>query len=64
MAVVVGLQDSHVHWYGLELGSGPLTPLDHPAFGGTKTGTGAPTRRTCGFWLLGGSGGGGGRRSA
>ena len=25
--VVVGLQDLHLHWYGLEHGSGPPTPL-------------------------------------
>ena len=23
----MGLQDSHLHWYGLELGSGPAPPL-------------------------------------
>ena len=27
LVVVVGLQDLHLHWYGLELGSGPPTRL-------------------------------------
>ena len=26
VVVVVGLQDLHLHWYGLELGSGPSIP--------------------------------------
>ena len=27
MVVVLGLRDSQPHWYGLELGSGPSTPI-------------------------------------
>ena len=34
MVVVVGLQDVHLQWYGLEHGSGPTTPYGPPCFGG------------------------------
>ena len=38
--VVVGLQDLHLHWYGLELGSGPPTPqLTTTRRGGLGLGT-------------------------
>ena len=38
---VVGLQDLHLHWYGLEHGLGPPSPLLTIApLGGMKTGTG------------------------
>ena len=38
---MVGLQDLHLHWYGLVHGSGPSTPLLTTApLGDVKTGTG------------------------
>ena len=57
MVVVVGLQDVHLQWYGLEHGSGPTTPYGPPCFwggGGVKTGTGDQARNTRGFRRPGG----------
>ena len=67
VVVVVGLQESHLQWYGLELGSDPPSPLCPTMYqrlvvGGVKTGTGFPARKTRGFRQLDGRGGG--RRSA
>ena len=43
---VVGLHDCHLHWYGLEHGPGPSTPLLTTApWGEMKTGTGITTGR-------------------
>ena len=54
--VVVGLQDSHLRWYGLELGPAPLLWTTMP-LRGVKTGMGAPVRCICGFRLPDGPGG-------
>ena len=51
MVLVVGLQDVHLQWYGLEHGSGPTTPYGPPCFwggGGVKTGTGDQAQNTRG----------------
>ena len=58
----MGLQESRLQWYGLELGSDPPSPLCTTDWlWGVKTGTGFPTRKTRGFRQLDGRGGG--RRS-
>ena len=57
MVVVVGLQDVHLQWYGLEYGSGPTSPYGPLCFlggGGVKTGTGDQARNTRGFRRPGG----------
>ena len=45
--VVVGLQESHLQWYGLELRSDPPSPLCTTILQwGVKTGTDFPARKT------------------
>ena len=57
--VVVGLQESHLLWYGLELGLDPPSPLCTTVWSwGAKTGTGFPAGKTRGFRQLGGRGDG------
>ena len=53
--MVVGLQESHLQWYGLELGSDPPSPLCTTVWlWGVKTGTGFPARKSRGFRQLDG----------
>ena len=56
---MVGLQDLHLHWYGLELSSDPRTPLLTTVllWGGVKTDTGVCSGNTCSFPRSGGRGG-------
>ena len=62
VVVVVGRQESHLLWYGRELGSDPPSPLCTAGWSwGVKTGMGFLAGKTCCFWRLGGRGDG--RRS-
>ena len=54
--MVVGLQDLHLHWYGLEHGSGPPTPLltsapSGEAIGGDDNGHGYHQCFLAAVWL-------------
>ena len=53
--MVVGRQESHLLWHGLELGSDPPSPLCTTGWSwGVKTGTGFPAGKTRGFRQLDG----------